>query len=52
MNEYPGDEVIVEVHHRLERSVAGLGNHAEGVAVHGSDSLIVIKIGRNHSNMF
>ncbi len=41
VNEYPGDEVIVKVHHRLEWSVTGLGNHAEGVAVDGSDSLCV-----------
>jgi hypothetical protein len=38
-NSYPGEEVIIEVHDRLEWALAGLGNHAEGVAVHGANTL-------------
>jgi hypothetical protein len=35
----PGDEVVVEVHHRLERPLRRLGDHAQGVAVHGGHGL-------------
>ena len=36
---YPGDEVIVEVHDGLQGALGCLGHHAEGVVVHGGNSL-------------